>query len=132
MGADRTLIVGGGIAGCATAYWLSREYGHEVTLVDREGGPGRHSSGKNAAILRTAIDASPTRALAVETARFLRRPPHGFHEVDLLDECGLLVIGANGRPAWADELERLGFAEPVSEDERTKLAPDFRPSGPNA
>ncbi|MCZ6598715.1 MAG: FAD-dependent oxidoreductase, partial [Planctomycetota bacterium] len=46
------LIVGGGIAGLATAWFLSRR-GKRVVLLERERRFGAHSSGLNAGILRT-------------------------------------------------------------------------------
>lgn len=128
------LLVGGGMAGAASAYWLARS-GARVTLVEREPGPGRHSSGQNAAILRSAIAAEPTRALACETSAFLREPPRDFSEVPLLDPCGLLVLtgdDAGPGPAWAPDLEARGAAEPVSGARLRSLAPHLRPVGTRA
>lgn len=43
----RVLVLGAGIVGMATAYYLWRD-GHEVTVVDRQGGPGLEASYGNA------------------------------------------------------------------------------------
>ncbi len=43
-------VIGAGVAGCATAYQLSRN-GHEVILVDAAGGPGTGTSFANGAQL---------------------------------------------------------------------------------
>jgi D-arginine dehydrogenase len=47
---DRIAIVGGGIAGLATAYHLAREGARSVTLFEREALVATHSSARNAAI----------------------------------------------------------------------------------
>ena len=43
----RVLVLGGGVIGVATAYYLARA-GHEVELVDRQGGPALETSFGNA------------------------------------------------------------------------------------
>lgn len=43
----RVLILGGGVIGVTSAYYLARE-GHEVTLLDRQPGPGLETSYANA------------------------------------------------------------------------------------
>ncbi len=43
---QKVIIVGGGVIGVATAYWLRRD-GHEVTLVEKEPGPGLETSFAN-------------------------------------------------------------------------------------
>lgn len=42
----RVTILGAGIVGVSTAYWLARD-GHEVTLVDRQPAPGQETSFAN-------------------------------------------------------------------------------------
>ena len=36
----RIIVLGGGVVGVTTAYYLARE-GHEVTVIDRQPGPAR-------------------------------------------------------------------------------------------
>jgi D-amino-acid dehydrogenase len=50
----RVLIVGSGLIGVTTAYFL-RRCGHEVTVLDREGGPGRDTSFANGALLTPSM-----------------------------------------------------------------------------
>src|SRR5215469_4090965 len=61
----KALVLGGGVIGVTTAYYLARE-GCEVTVVERNDGVGREASGSNAGILAAgAVDAPP---IAVRTA----------------------------------------------------------------
>jgi D-amino-acid dehydrogenase len=46
----RALVLGGGIAGVTTAYYLAKE-GHEVTLLEGQDGVGRDASAGNAGII---------------------------------------------------------------------------------
>ncbi len=43
----RTLVLGSGIVGTTTAYYLARA-GHQVTVIDRQAGPGLETSFANA------------------------------------------------------------------------------------
>ena len=53
----RVLIVGSGLLGVMTAYFLSRD-GHEVCVIDRQGGPGLETSYANGGML-TPSQANP-------------------------------------------------------------------------
>ena len=96
MAEQRILIVGGGIAGVATAYFLARGGRSDVTLLEMERQPGVHSTGLNAGILRTWTGDDVNRLLAERSADFLRHPPAGFSEVPLVDPVGLVEIGIAG------------------------------------
>jgi D-amino-acid dehydrogenase len=50
----RVLVIGGGLIGVTTAYFLQLG-GHEVTVVDREVGPGRETSFANGALLTPSM-----------------------------------------------------------------------------
>lgn len=50
----KVLVVGSGLIGVTTAYFLRRR-GHEVTVVDRQEGPGRETSFANGALLTPSM-----------------------------------------------------------------------------
>lgn len=64
-------IVGGGFAGCATA-WALAERGVRARVLEREPELGRHASGRGAGLGRQLAEDDPTTALTVEGARLLR------------------------------------------------------------
>lgn len=106
---QRILIVGGGIAGLATAWWLARRGVQDVLVV--EAGPrlGAQATAQNAAILRTPMPDRVGEELGCEGAEFLRSPPAGFASAPLLDPCGLLLVaerGSEGARIWAERLAR--------------------------
>jgi glycine/D-amino acid oxidase-like deaminating enzyme len=85
------LIIGGGVAGAATAWFLAQRGARSILVVDREAELGAHSTAKNAGILRTWIAEKSTRELAEESLRFLGSPPAGFSDVPLFEPCGLVL-----------------------------------------
>jgi len=111
------LIIGGGIAGAATAWFLAQRGAGSILVLDREPELGAHSTAKNAGILRTWIVDDSTRALADESLRFLSAPPEGFSEVPLLDPCGLVLEIPDAQradfDAWA--AQRPGGVVPLDE-----------------
>lgn len=92
------VIVGGGIAGAALAYFLGPLGAARVVLLEREAQPGVHATGRSAAVL-AELDSVPTLTeLKVAGGRFLRDPPPDFSETAVLERSGLLVLlrGATG------------------------------------
>lgn len=94
------LIVGGGVAGLATAAALAGR-GRRVGLVEREPAFGLHSSGRNAAIGRALTGRSEHTALALEGRALLK-------EAGLLEATGGLLLGAE-----------TSALEPIREEART-------------
>jgi len=87
---ETTVIIGAGIAGAATAYFLARR-GEQVLLLEREKLPGTHSSGRNAAILRSFVGEPAHYRLAHESLSFYRNVPEGFSPHPLLNPVGLIL-----------------------------------------
>lgn len=118
MPAARVLIVGGGIAGVATAWELSRRGVRDVVLLERDAGLGRRATGQSAAILRSVMAEPAVRRASLQGSRFLRNPPPDFGAARPVDPCGLLLVadaGSRGElrdwhAALAGELELVDLA----------------------
>jgi D-arginine dehydrogenase len=85
-------IVGGGLAGAATAWWLARRDVPDVVVLEREDLLGMHASGRNAGMCRQIADDDRWTALCARGARFLRRPPEGFARRPVLAMTGSLLL----------------------------------------
>ncbi|MDF1801010.1 MAG: FAD-binding oxidoreductase [Planctomycetota bacterium] len=108
------LVVGGGVAGLASAWHLARA-GRRVVLVESEAQFGVHSSGQNAAILRTLIADEALTRIGRASAERLHRPPAGFADAPLVRSTGLLL---SADAACRDELFAWpGVVAPAPYDE---------------
>jgi glycine/D-amino acid oxidase-like deaminating enzyme len=119
------LIIGGGIAGLSTAWWLARRGANDVVLVEREPLLGTQSTAQNAAILRTPMPDALTESLAIESARFLRDPPRGFSSVPLVDPCGVVIASVRDdheSAAWERRLDARADAS-TNEPDVERLTP---------
>ena len=90
------VVVGGGIAGLAVSYYLTRKGSRRVVLLEREPLFASHSSGRNAAIFRP-LDSSPDIiALATRSRELLNslfEPAPG----EWLRRTGLLLVAQDSR-----------------------------------
>jgi len=120
---ERILIVGGGIAGLATAWWLARRGARDVLVLEAGARLGAQATAQNAAILRTPMPDPVGEELGREGGEFLRAPPDGFADSPLLDACGLLLVaerGSSGARTWAERLARRTDAD-VRELDRSAM-----------
>jgi len=129
MSEKRIVIVGGGIAGAATAWGLAgRGRGSEVVVVEQERQLGAHSTSRNAGILRTYTGEYGTDVFTRETAAFLAAPPASFTEVPLVDPVGLIMVPATFDPAdfaaWR-ELKAPGTVVDLEPERFRELAPHW-------
>nr|WP_239481960.1 FAD-binding oxidoreductase [Pseudomonas insulae] len=95
------LIIGAGIAGASTGYFLAPH--GKVIAVERESQPGYHSTGRSAALYTVAYGTPQVRALTAASRAFYDTPPTSFSEHQLLSPRGELVVDFAGDPA---ELQR--------------------------
>lgn len=97
-------IIGGGFAGCATA-WALAARGVQAVIIEREPELGRHASGHGAGLGRQLAEDEDTAALAVRGAALLRRHfPHVWSETG-----GVLAFDNPARAAeYVERAERLG------------------------
>jgi glycine/D-amino acid oxidase-like deaminating enzyme len=94
-------IVGGGIAGLATAWALAERRDGDVVVLEREDALATHASGKNAAMCRALAEDDAWTAVTAEGAAFLREPPAGFARAPLVDRRGAVLLAG---PSVIDEL----------------------------
>jgi D-arginine dehydrogenase len=95
------LIIGAGIAGASTGYWLAPHA--RVIVLEREQLPGYHSTGRSAALYTVAYGTQQVRALTAASREFFDAPPAGFAEHPLLTPRGELTVDFTGDP---EELQR--------------------------
>jgi D-arginine dehydrogenase len=88
------LIVGAGIAGASLAWRLAGQ--RSVALLEREGQPGYHSTGRSAAMFMESYGPPMVRALTRASRAFYERPPEGFAP-DLMQPRGVLYLATHGQ-----------------------------------
>lgn len=110
----RVVVIGGGLAGAASAWALVRA-GHTVTLVEQEARPGVHASGRNAGLIRQVIANPAVAALAREGARLLTEPPADLRAAAEADSFvqvtgSTLLAGADQGPTLRQAAETAAAA----------------------
>ncbi|OOG88561.1 FAD-dependent oxidoreductase [Pseudomonas sp. A25(2017)] len=91
------IIIGGGIAGASTGYWLAPH--GRVIVLERESHPAYHSTGRSAALYTAAYGTPQVRALTQASRDFFDAPPAGFCEHPLLTPRGEMTVDFTGDPA---------------------------------
>lgn len=78
------IIIGAGIAGASAAYELSKT--GKTIVLERETHPGYHTTGRSAAVFETTYkQGDPViRALVLASEKFLKNPPKGFTDHNIL------------------------------------------------
>lgn len=94
------IVIGAGIAGASIAYWLAPHA--RVLLLEREGQPGYHATGRSAALYMASYGSPQVRALTRASRAFYSAPPEGFGEHPLLSPRGAMNVAT---PAQVETLE---------------------------
>lgn len=129
------VVLGGGIAGVATAWWLARYGARGVVLAERDAAPGARATARSAAILRTAGDDPVLEEFALESARFLLAPPPGLSPRAFVAPCGLVLLGRGAlAPArgWERRAAHQPHARPLAPRALARLAPHVIQRGEEA
>lgn len=124
------LIVGAGIAGASTGYWLAPH--GRVVVLERESQPGYHSTGRSAALYMASYGAPQVRALSLASFDFLSRPPQGFSDHPLLTPRGAMMVATADQMAHLEShWQVLSALDPnarkLDTDQALSLLPVLRP-----
>ena len=136
------LVIGGGLMGCATAYYLARQ-GVKTMLIERNSQPGLETTARSGAIIRAHYGVPALVSLALEANRRYARfddevgLPCGFVQsgysvlVDAADEQNLRDItamhrslGVNARLLTPAELQEIVPAVQVEDAALAAYEPD--------
>jgi hypothetical protein len=88
--ASDVIILGAGMAGASLAAELAPH--RKVVLVEIEDQPGRHATGRSAAMFFESYGNATVRALTRASRAFLERPPAGFAAAPLLSPRSALFV----------------------------------------
>lgn len=124
------VIVGGGIAGASTGFFLAPHA--RVVLLERESQPGYHATGRSAALFLESYGTPQVRALTRASRPFFDAPPAGFAEQPVLGPRGCLLVAAPGQEALLEDHWRLlrsmtPHARRLTAAEALALVPVLRP-----
>ncbi|MBK8741025.1 MAG: FAD-binding oxidoreductase [Betaproteobacteria bacterium] len=100
------IILGAGMAGSSLAAELGSR--NSVLLLEAEDQPGRHSTGRSAAMFLETYGNAAIRALTRASRAFYDHPPAGFTDVALLAPRGCLFVADTGQLELLDAI----LAEP--------------------
>jgi D-arginine dehydrogenase len=116
------IVLGAGMAGASIAAELAPH--RQVLLLELEDQPGRHATGRSAAMFFESYGNATVRALTRASRAFLENPPAGFAQTPLMSPRAALFVadaGGLGRleamvaaPGAAPTLQRLDAAAAIS------------------
>ncbi|WP_248794744.1 NAD(P)/FAD-dependent oxidoreductase [Pseudomonas sp. MWU13-2105] len=113
------IIIGAGIAGASTGFWLAQH--GRVIVLERESHPAYHSTGRSAALYTAAYGTPQVRALTLASRAFFDAPPPGFAEHPLLTPRGEMTVDFTGDP---EELQQQYLSAKASVPEMQLLSAD--------
>ncbi len=115
------LVIGGGIAGASVGYFLSRA--GRVVVLEMEEAPGRHATGRSAALFTEYYGNAVVRALTRASRSFFENPPPGFTDSELLTPRGTVALCPPGAEAAFEVMLAEGrqAPEPAHELSHTQV-----------
>lgn len=128
-GSFDVIVLGAGMAGASVAAELAPQ--RRVLLLELEDQPGRHTTGRSAAMFFESYGNATVRGLTRASRAFLEQPPEGFADVPLMSpRAALFVAGLQAEPRLQDLLtsfqEGSGLQALPPED-ALRLVPILRP-----
>ncbi len=123
------IVLGAGMAGASVAAELAPQ--RRVLLLELEDQPGRHTTGRSAAMFFESYGNATVRGLTRASRAFLEQPPEGFADVPLMSpRAALFVAGPEAVPRLQDMLgsfqEGTGL-KPLPREEALRQVPILRP-----
>ncbi|MFN9280649.1 MAG: NAD(P)/FAD-dependent oxidoreductase [Betaproteobacteria bacterium] len=123
------IVLGAGMAGASIAAELAPH--RRVLLLEREDQPGRHTTGRSAAMFFESYGNATVRGLTRASRAFLEQPPEGFAEVPLMSpRAALFVAGQEALPrlqAMIDAPDAAPTLCRLSPAQTLALVPILRP-----
>ena len=102
-GSFDVIVLGAGMAGASVAAQLAPQ--RRVLLLELEDQPGRHTTGRSAAMFFESYGNATVRGLTRASRAFLEQPPEGFADVPLMSpRAALFVAGPQAEPRLQDLL----------------------------
>jgi len=95
------LIVGGGIAGCSAAYFLSAD--HDVIILEKEDVPGYHTTGRSAAFFAETYGNETVQKITRACREFFENPPKNFTDKPLITDRGAVFFARSDQQQTCDE-----------------------------
>lgn len=95
-------IIGAGMAGAAVAYHLAPHA--KVVIIEMEGQPGYHTTGRSAANFSEIYGPATMRALTSQSRDFFENPPESFGDTPLLSPRGILTFASKSQLHQLDQL----------------------------
>ena len=122
-------VRGAGMARASVAAELAPQ--RRVLLLELEDQPGRHTTGRSAAMFFESYGNATVRGLTRASRAFLEQPPEGFADVPLMSpRAALFVAGPEAAPRLQDMLgsfqEGTGL-KPLPREEALRQVPILRP-----
>ena len=120
----RVIVIGGGMAGIATAAEIATDF--DVVVLEQEFQTGYHSTGRSAAVLHLAFENDVVHRLSLLSESFYLKPPPGFGNLstplshiafDSIEHQGTIRHFLDG---W---LDRCPWLKPLQESDIRRLAP---------